>query len=191
MLRRSFVAVAVGLSAVVLAGQIAGAQEAVGEAPVEGVQATFEGGTLNLAESWGEAAACIESSDGVECFRTDSELNTAMRRLNVAEPGVIGAGVADGGVVALASCSSSLRLYRSINWAGGTLVLTTRGVVHNLSTYGFDNDTSSYRVGACSSTFWAGSSGSGSVYPGPTNANSSANMMRPGWDNVVSSVYIN
>ena len=25
------------------------------------------------------------------------------------------------------------------------------GVVHNLSTYGFDNDTSSYRVGACSS----------------------------------------
>ena len=92
MLRRAFVAVAVGLSGVVLIGQIAGAQEAVGESPVEGVQATFEGGTLDLAESWGEATACVELSDGVECFRTDSELNKAMRRLDVAEPGVVGAG---------------------------------------------------------------------------------------------------
>ena len=66
----------------------------------------------------------------------------------------------------------------------------TLTVVLNLSTYGFDNDTSSYRVGACASTFWAGASGSGSVYPGPTGANASASSMLSGWNNVVSSVYI-
>jgi len=54
-------------------------------------------------------------------------------------------------VVAASAPSSSLRLYRSSGYAGGALYLTTRSVVHDLSSFGFDNDTSSYWVGACSS----------------------------------------
>jgi hypothetical protein len=142
--------------------------------------AVFEEGTLDLTSSWGEAEVCIELTDHAECFRSEAELSEEFPAF----------APSPGDVVTLASCSSSLRLYRSTGFTGGTLVLTTRGVVHNLSAYGFDNDTSSYRVGACASTFWAGASGSGAVYPGPTGAFASASQMLIGWNNAVSSVYI-
>ena len=161
--------------------------------PGDPSEATFEQGELDLGESWGDATACIEFADHTECFRTDDELVAAYPEYGAGggNVNVIAAvGPADGGVTLMSTCSSSLRLYRSNGFTGGTLVLTTRAVVLNLSTYGFDNDTSSYRVGACASTFWAGASGSGSVYPGPTGANASASAMLSGWNNVVSSVYI-
>jgi hypothetical protein len=68
--------------------------------------------------------------------------------------------------------------------------LTSRGAYINLSTYGFDNDTSSYKVGACASYFYDGAGGGTPLYPGTTTANSSATSMLTGWDNRVSSVYI-
>jgi hypothetical protein len=143
-------------------------------------EAAFENRTLDLSSAWGPAKACIELSGRVECYRTESDLDAAYPEF----------AAGDGQMALLATCSSSLRLYRSTGFTGGTLVLTTRGVVHNLSTYGFDNDTSSYAVGACASTFWAGASGSGSVYPGNTGAFANASQMLSGWNNVVSSVYI-
>jgi hypothetical protein len=60
----------------------------------------------------------------------------------------------------------------------------------NLSTYGFDNITSSYQVGACGSTFYDGASGVAPTYPGPTGANAASATMLTSWDNRVSSVYI-
>jgi hypothetical protein len=93
-------------------------------------------------------------------------------------------------VLPMATCSSSLRLYRAPSYGGSVLYLTNRGTYIDLSSYGFDNDTSSYRVGACDSNFYAGSNGGTPLYPGPTSANSSAASMLSGWDNVVSSVYI-
>jgi hypothetical protein len=150
--------------------------------------AVFEQHTIDLATSWEDATACIELGDQTECFRTEEEMLETYGAL-LMDGGQNAA--ARGGIVPMAVCSTSLRLYRSTSYTGGTLVLTTRGVVLNLSTYGFDNDTSSYRVGACSSVFWAGASGSGSVYPGPTNANAVAPQMMAGWNNTVSSVYIN
>jgi hypothetical protein len=148
-------------------------------------EAIFEQGEIDLGESWGDATACIEFDDHTECFRTEDELLAAYP-----EYGSTSAAAPSGDFTPMSVCSTSLRLYRSTGFTGGTLVLTTRAVVLNLSTYGFDNDTSSYRVGACASTFWAGASGSGSVYPGPTGANASASSMLSGWNNVVSSVYI-
>ena len=152
-------------------------------------EAVFEQGELDLGESWGDATACIELGDHTECFLTEKELFQAYPEYGQAGKESQGA-AARGGFTVAATCSSSLRLYRLTGFSGGTLVLTTRAVVHNLSTYGFDNDTSSYRVGACASTFWAGASASGSVYPGPTGAFASASAMLSGWNNVVSSVYI-
>lgn len=147
-----------------------------------GVIASFEGGWINLAEGWGEATAC--TSDGVttQCYRTEAEMNAANQSADSATAGV--------GIVPLLACASTLSLYRSTSFAGAVLQLTSRGAYINLSTYGFDNDTSSYKVGACTSYFYDGASGGTPLYPGTTTANSSATSMLTGWDNRVSSVYI-
>lgn len=148
-------------------------------------KAVFEGAFIDLADGWGAARACAEFGDSVECFRTEPELLAAHPEL-VADI----AFRLDSAVMPASACSSSLRLYRSTGYGGSALFLTTRSVVQNLSSFGFDNDTSSYRVGACSAAFYSGANLSGSQYPGSTGANASASSMASGWDNVVSSVII-
>lgn len=142
-----------------------------------GVVAWFEGRWINLADGWSEAAACTSDGRNTVCYRTEAEMDQTSRS-------------AARSVVPFASCSSSLRLYRSTSYGGAVLQLTTRGVYINLASYGFDNDTSSYRVGACTSYFYDGASGSGSLYPGATGAGAAAASMLAGWDNRISSVYI-
>lgn len=151
-------------------------------APPRGVVASFEGGWINLADGWGEATAC--TSDGVttSCFRTEAEMDVAAA--------ATGGDVQSVGIAPQVACVSSLKLYRSASFTGSVLQLTTRGTYINLSTYGFDNDTSSYQVGACTAYFYDGASGGTPLYPGATGANSSAASMLTGWDNRVSSVYI-
>jgi hypothetical protein len=182
------------LIASTLQSSAAEAANAEPSSPGNPSEAIFEDVQLDLGESWGDATACIELGDRTECFRTEQELLAAHQAHGVTGGHVRSTGATpattNDGITPMATCATALRLYRSTGFTGGTLVLTTRAVVLNLSTYGFDNDTSSYRVGACASTFWAGASGSGSVYPGPTGANASASSMLSGWNNVVSSVYI-
>jgi len=172
---------------------VAEARPAAAAVPGDPSEATFEDGEIDLGQSWDDADSCIELGDHTECFRTEAEMFAAHPEFANSGSGVGAAGAAaspSGQFTAASTCSSSLRLYRLNGFTGGSLVITTRGVVFNLSTYGFDNDTSSYQVGACSATFWAGASGSGSIYPGPTGAFASASAMLSGWNNVVSSVYI-
>ncbi len=170
--------IAVGVTFTLATG-IGSVALADGSTSTSGIVADFEGQRINLAEGWGEARAC--TSDGVvtTCYRSEAAMDRA---------GAVA--VSSGGVVPLATCSSSLRLYRSTSYGGAVLQLTTRGTYINLSGYGFDNDTSSYKVGACSSGFYDGASGGAPTYPGSTSANASATSMVSGWDNRVSSVYI-
>lgn len=146
----------------------------------EPVLASFEGRTINLANGWGDAKACASDGHATRCYRSEAAMDAA-------EPAA--GDLRIGGT--LATCSSSLRLYSSTGWNGSVLALTSRDVVINLSGYGFSNVTSSYKVGACSSIFYDGVGGGGSVYPGNTSAGASATSMLSGWDNRVSSVYIN
>ena len=89
-----------------------------------------------------------------------------------------------------ASCPSSVKLY-SWSWYGTpVLYLTTRGSWTTLSWFGFDNITSSYKVGHCSAVFRSGSYGGGSTYPGPTWAWARRTTMGWSWDNVLSSTYM-
>jgi hypothetical protein len=154
--------------------------------PDEGVIATFEGRTLNLAESWGEAQACISDDPRTaRCYRSEAEMDAA-------EGGTVEA-VARGSVessdAVQAACSSSVRLYRLTGFGGGVLQLTTQYTYLNLASYGFDNDTSSYRIGACTSHFYDTTTGGG-AYPGNTSANVQASAMVTGWNNRIGSVYI-
>ncbi len=144
-----------------------------------GVLATFEGTTINLQDGWGAAQACTSDGTVTTCYRSEAAMDraTAVPARSIE-------------ITPLAACASSLRLYRSTSYGGSVLQLTTRYTYINLSGYGFDNDTSSYKVGACSAGFYDGSSGGAPTYPGSTGANASAASMVSGWDNRVSSVYI-
>jgi len=151
----------------------------------DGVQATFEGRTIDLANGWGPARACATIDEHTECFRNEA----AMDRWITSE-GDAAAQQSEDGVGALASCSSSLRLYDGTSYTGQILYLSTRSLWINLSGYGFDNLTSSYRIGACGAYLAENASGGGSWYPGNTSAGASASSMVTGWNNRVSSVYI-
>jgi hypothetical protein len=144
-----------------------------------GVVATFEGSTIDLQEGWGAARACTSGGTSTTCYRSEAAMDRATA---VAARSIE--------ITPFAACSSSLRLYRSTSYGGSVLQLTTRNAYINLSGYGFNNDTSSYRVGACSAGFYDGSGGGAPTYPGSTGANASATSMVSGWDNRVSSVYI-
>ena len=161
---------------VVPAAHATNADVSDGRAP-DAVIAAFDGGWIDLTKGWGEATACSSDGASTVCFHTEAEMDQTMN-------------ASLRGPMPLASCSSSLRLYRSTGFAGGVLSLTTQNTYINLSAYGFDNDTSSYRVGACASYFYDGTNGSGSLYPGATGAGASASSMVSGWDNRISSVYI-
>lgn len=144
--------------------------------------ATFEGRTIDLRKGWGEAAACSTDGTTTTCYRTEADMDAA---LGTPAPPPLGE------VTILSDCSSSLRLYASINFTTPVLQLTARSIWLNLSSFGFDNRTSSYAVGACSSIFAENANGGGSWYPGSTSAGSSAASMVAGWNDRISSVFIN
>lgn len=171
--RRSAVIVATVL-AVVLSALVpsAGAQS-------EGALATFEGQVLDLSIGWGKARACSTDGTTTQCFRSEAEMDR-----------ILGSGPTTGGVSTMATCLSYLRLYRSTSYGGAVLQIATLYTFLNLSAYGFDNDTSSYRVGSCNAYFYDGANGGTPLYTGNTAANASAATMLTGWDNRVSSVYI-
>ena len=141
--------------------------------------AWFEDRWIDLTVDWEGATACDVRPTGTVCFRTEKEMNTAPRRA-----------AAGTQVGTMAICASSLRLYDGISYTGTVLQLTTRNVAHKLSTYGFDNVTTSYKVGGCDTEFYSAPNLGGSAYPGNTSAGAQSATMAVGWNNLVSSVYI-
>ncbi|PKV82826.1 hypothetical protein [Streptomyces sp. TLI_146] len=152
-----------------------------------GTAARFEGRTIDLSKDWGAAKACtIWRSQGVvECYRTQKEQEqaaTKLARLRTES-------------VALASCSTPLRLYEhgefnyngSVN--GRTLSFYDRGSWQNLTDYGFNDETSSYRTGSCGAHLAEHIGGQGYWYPGNTNAWYSEGVLYQGWNDRISSIY--
>jgi hypothetical protein len=140
----------------------------------EGV-ARFEGGWIDLQEGWGAARACLVAPGvPVECFRSKVEMRR--REATLLIPGV--------------SCSSPLKLYNYTNQGGSSVWIYTRGAWINLSTYSFDNKTSSYTVGACAAELAALSGGGGAHYSGCLDAWCEEDSMSFGWNNITSSVYL-
>lgn len=149
--------------------------------------AWFEGRLIDLAEDWEEAQACLVSdvSESAECFRTEEELDSRMATVEIAWSSSIG------GPVPFGTCSSSLKLYDGTNYATPLVAFTTTGIWINLSSYSFDNKTSSFKVGACSSVFTDSALGGGDEYPtSKTTAGKQSSSMGAGWNNRVSSVRI-
>ena len=87
------------------------------------------------------------------------------------------------------TCASSLRLYEHGAFGGRILYLASRGQWFNLRSFSFDNRTSSFAVGACSSYLADGTSGGGSWYPG-SSAYVSVPVMPNSWNDRISSIYV-
>jgi len=181
--RRTVIAAAVALAALVTLLS-SGPAAASGDAGHDrsNVVATFEGSVIHLADGWGEAQACA-SDDGrtARCYRSEAEMDAV--EAESAVPGWSRGGIAR------AACSGPLRLYRAANYGGSVLQLSVQGQYINLAGYGFDNDTSSYRIGPCGARFYDTATGGG-LYPGSTTAGASSPTMAAGWDNRISSIRI-
>lgn len=143
--------------------------------------AVFEGTEIDLTDGWGDARACLVLPATVQCFRTIEELNAAEARLDVGDSRLVSTS---------ATCSTALRLYDGTYQTGSVLSITVRGQWVNLGTYGFDNRTSSYRVGACTVELASGTNGGGSRYYRCLTAYCEEDVMASGWDNVLSSAYL-
>ena len=63
------------------------------------------------------------------------------------------------------SCATPLRLYENGGWWGRTLYFYSRGYWQNLGDYGFDNQLSSYIVGACWTYLAENNNGGGGLAP--------------------------
>ena len=172
----------------------ASAIEAVTPAPAPEIEpwvAEYEGEELDLRFGWETARACVTDGVTTTCYDSEAEMTAALGEVATAapDPAAPAAPAGSSGLLR-ASCSSYLRLYSGTNYTGSVLALTTRLWVLNLSDYGFNNVTSSYKVGGCSSTFYDLSNASGTIYGGGSGAWAQAASMPGGWDNRISSVWI-
>jgi len=146
------------------------------------VMASFEGGWIRLADDWDVARACTSDGVSTRCYSSESEMDAVEGPLNQTSAQTTASSLTDCALPAV-------RLYQSTAWTGTVLQLTARFTTINLAPYGFDNVTSSYRIGVCPARFYDTTSG-GTLYPGSTSAGASASSMVAGWDNRVGSVYI-
>jgi hypothetical protein len=147
--------------------------------------ATYEGRTIDLRKSWGSAEACYVTATATHCFDSEKEMD---QFIAATDPEVLAP--ASHGWARRAVCSSTLRLYDVTSYNSQLVALNLRGSVIDLSTYGVDNRTTSYKVGACSATFWQGAGATGTVYPGNTAAGAQFPNMVTGWNDTISSVFI-
>lgn len=141
-------------------------------AEARGSLALYNGRTIDLAVSWQGAQACAITESGNVCYDTVAELDRAANSLDAA---------------AMATCSTPLRLYANTGYGTPVLQLSTRYTQYNLSNYNFHNRTSSYKVGACATAFYDGST----IYPGATGPWAQASSMASGWNNRIKTVHMN
>jgi hypothetical protein len=192
MLRR--VSLAVLISVVVA---LPAATAAAADAPPT-TSATYAGATIDLGDgSWDGASACAVVGDTTACFDTEAAMNAWIASAAASVPAA--ASPAPAGTSRFAgrgtlatqalTCASSLRLYEHGNFGGRILYLSTRGRWSNLGSYGFDNITSSFRVGACTSYLAEYTNGGGAWYPGGS-AYSSVGVMPGSWNDRLSSAYL-
>ncbi|MHB8380292.1 MAG: hypothetical protein ACYDB2_10345 [Acidimicrobiales bacterium] len=146
------------------------------------VVASFSGGTIDLSQGWGSAAVCVVTSSQTSCFSSESDYHTWAS----SQPTLLS------GVVATPSsnCSTGLKLFSQVGYAGRELILYVQASWINLSAYSFANVLSSYQVGACAVGMTASVNGTGAVYPGATSAGSKVSTLGATWNNRMQSVYI-
>ncbi len=117
--------------------------------------ASFEGHSIRLADGWGEAQACTTDGLTTNCYRGEAAMDAAEGSTSLRPARSVT-------LQPLVECSlPTLKIYRLGSYGGAVLQFTTRGQLFNLASYGFDNDTSSYKIGPCAAAFYDTTSGGG------------------------------
>lgn len=156
--------------------------------------ASFEGRTIDLAQDWGEARACLVWRQGgvLECFRSNEALDAREAQL---APGRAAHHPAESEPTTVTasysySCSSPLRLYEYNWYEGRQLSFWDRGFWQNLGDYGFEDRTSSYIIGACYAYLAEHADGGGWWYPGTSSPYTADPVMYSDWQDRISSIYV-
>ncbi len=159
----------------------------------ETVWAIHNGSLIDMAKGWNGAQACVVIPDELrfaECFDTAQERDDRIADLGLTERFADAADL-EGASFAAASCSSYLKLYDGYSYSGASLWLATRNIWLNMSTYGFNQRASSYKVGGCSTYMADYSNGGGAWIPtSATQAWDVDAVISGSWNNDISSVYI-
>lgn len=155
--------------------------------------AAFEGRNIDLSQDWGDAKAClIDEAGDASCYRSEAALDAAMKAkgMPVAADESRPNGIRGLLSANAATCGVSARFYSGFWYSGNVLVIGYKYYWTNMSWFGFDNITSSYKMGLCYGTLRSGSYGSGSTYYGGPTGPYGQDAYMGSWDNVLSSVYL-
>ena len=159
----------------------------------QGSEALYNGELIDLSKDWEGATTCIvipDELDYAECFDSDADRDERLADLGLTErfaekDGPEGASFASG------YCSSYLKLYDGYWYSGSSLWMSFRGVWQNLSNFGFNQRTSSYKVGGCSTYLADWNNGGGAWIPtGASQAWDVDVVITGSWNNDISSIYI-
>jgi len=138
--------------------------------------ALYNGRIIDLSVSWEGAKACRIGDILNTCFDSEAEMDRAIVSALLTSP-----------ISILSTCATPVKLYDGTSFGGSMISVSQRLTWIDLSTVGFSAVTSSYKIGACNSTF----RDAGLVtYPGSTVAGASATSMVAGWNNRVTGVFI-
>lgn len=155
-----------------------------------GTWATYKGRFIDLSRDWGTAHACaVLSVTDIRCFDSQGELERTLNRAHVSTTS--GAQLRPLTIDAYCLNRSDLWLilYDTSNFGGNSVSFRDTGTWFNLSSYSFDNVTSSWKNNTyCDATAAQNADGGGSLLT--LAARSQATSMPTGWDDVISSVEI-
>ena len=126
--------------------------------------ATYGNIQIPMTEAIAMKLSCNAGVDGVTCFDTEAEA------LDVASAV---AAKATGGVAAAAACTPAMQLYDGTSFTGASLNITTQSTWFNLSTFGFDNITSSWKSGCVAGRLASGTGGAGTLSTLTANSSNS------------------
>lgn len=162
-------------------------------ADVDAGAAMFEDRTIDLKGDWEGASSCVIWRSGgiVQCFGTPAEAESLVNEVVDAVSTTSRPSDLTAGPHPTAACSRScLHIYEHTNFGGRDLHFCDRGYWQNLTSYGFNDELSSYKTGVHSVHLATNTGGNGAWYPGNTGVCVAAGGMSSGWNDRISSIYI-
>lgn len=147
--------------------------------PMHGVLAKYHGRTIDLAQGWQGAHACLAiDRDDVRCYDTSSEMYAARDRL-----------LSQRRTLEALSCgSNAVTVFTGANYSGSSLALYGSANWRNLDGFGFNNTVESWvNQRTCDNLLADGANGAGDWLV--LGANSKAASMGS-WANRASSAFV-
>ena len=153
-------------------------------ASVPSATATYDGRTINMADGWQGAQACVVLGDtSVQCYDTEA----AMRDALAASAMQAHVYSATSPSVTCSNPSTLVTLYASTNFTGTSLSFVSTAGWTNLAPYGFDNKLESWvNQTPCNATVADGTLGTGAQLT--LAARSSAATVGTSWKDRASSI---